>query len=58
MRHRQKSLKILGFNRYAVKNVHEYDISTILKSLRDKMQIETKSVNNFQDEPDSVCDKY
>ena len=38
MRHRQKSsLKSVGFNRYTVKKVHEQDISTLLKSLRDSL---------------------
>ena len=49
MRHRQKSFKIFVLNRYAVKEVHEYDISTKLKSLRDKMLIEIKSVNKNKD---------
>ena len=37
MRHRPKSLQSVGFNRYTVKKVHEQDISTLLKSLRDNL---------------------
>ena len=38
MRHRQKSFKSVGFNRYTVKEVHESAISTLFKSLRDSLK--------------------